>query len=94
MSLQDYVKEIVTSFQEISDKNFDIDIEQNANSFNVTKSIEIVYGIRNFIGNANKFAKNNIYIAIKSDSEVSEITIEDDGPGSVSYTHLTLPTMS
>ena len=81
MSLHDYVKEIVTSFQEISDKNFDIDIEQNANSFNVTKSIEIVYGIRNFIGNANKFAKNNIYIAIKSDSEVSEITIEDDGPG-------------
>ena len=81
MSLHDYVKEIVTSFQEISDKNFDIDIEQNANSFNVTKSIEIVYGIRNFIGNANKFAENNIYIAIKSDSEVSEITIEDDGPG-------------
>ena len=81
LSLHDYVKEIVTSFQEISDKNFDIDIEQNANSFNVTKSIEIVYGIRNFIGNANKFAKNNIYIAIKSDSEVSEITIEDDGPG-------------
>ena len=81
MSLHDYVKEIVTSFQEISDKNFDIDIEQNANSFNVTKSIEIVYGIRNFIGNSNKFAKNNIYIAIKSDSEVSEITIEDDGPG-------------
>ena len=79
--MHDYVKEIVTSFQEISDKNFDIDIEQNANSFNVTKSIEIVYGIRNFIGNANKFAENNIYIAIKSDSEVSEITIEDDGPG-------------
>ena len=79
--MHDYVKEIVTSFQEISDKNFDIDIEQNANSFNVTKSIEMVYGIRNFIGNANKFAKNNIYIAIKSDSEVSEITIEDDGDG-------------
>ena len=34
LSLHDYVKEIVTSFQEISDKNFDIDIEQNANSFN------------------------------------------------------------
>ena len=66
---------------EISDKNFDIDIEHNVNSFNFTKSIEIVYGIRNFIGNANKFSKNNVYIAIKSDSEISEITIEDDGPG-------------
>ena len=81
LSLQDYVKQIVLSFKEISDKNFNIDVEQNTNSFNVTKSIEIVYGIRNFIGNANKFSKYNIYIAIKSDSETSEITIEDDGPG-------------
>ena len=39
------------------------------------------YGIRNFLGNANKFAKSNIYISLKSDSETSEITIEDDGSG-------------
>ena len=81
LSLYDYVKEIVTSFEEISDKNFNIDFEQNANSFDIRKSIEIVYGIRNFLGNANKFSKKNIFIAIKSDSETSEITIEDDGPG-------------
>ena len=81
LSLYDYVKEIVVSFKEISDKTFNIDVEQNANSFDIRKSIEIVYGIRNFIGNANKFAKNNIYIVVKSDSETSEITIEDDGPG-------------
>jgi len=81
LSLADYVKEIVSSFKEISDKNFDIDIEQDANAFEIRKSIEIVYGIRNFVGNANKFAKNNIYISLKSDSETSEITIEDDGSG-------------
>ena len=81
LSLADYVKEIVSSFKEISVKNFDIDIEQDANAFDIRKSIEIVYGIRNFVGNANKFAKNNIYISLKSDSETSEITIEDDGPG-------------
>ena len=81
LSLYDYVKEIVVSFKEISNKTFDIDVEQNTNSFDVRKSIEIVYGIRNFIGNANKFAKNKIYIVVKSDSETSEITIEDDGPG-------------
>ena len=40
-----------------------------------------MYGLRNFVGNANKFANKNIFIAIKSDSETSEITIEDDGPG-------------
>ncbi len=81
ISLYDYVKEIVSSFEEISEKSFYIDIEQNTNSFDIKKSVEIVYGIRNFLGNANKFAKSNIFIAIKSDSETSELTIEDDGPG-------------
>ena len=81
LSFLEYIKEIVSSFKEISEKNFNIDISQNSNSFEIRKSIEIVYGLRNFIGNANKFAKNNIYIAIKSDSEKSEITIEDDGLG-------------
>ena len=81
LSLNNYLKEIVNSFKEISDKNFVINIEQDTNSFDIKKSIEIIYGIRNFIGNANKYAKNNIYITIKSDSELSEIIIEDDGPG-------------
>ena len=81
LSLHGYVREIVNSFEEISDKNFNINIEQNSNSFDIRKSIEIVYGIRNFIGNENKFAKKNIYISIISDSENSYITIEDDGPG-------------
>jgi len=81
LSLYDYVKEIVSSFEEISEKSFYIDIEQNTNSFDIKKSVEIVYGIRNFLGNANKFSKSNIFIAIKSNSETSELTIEDDGPG-------------
>ena len=78
LSLYDYLKEIVSSFKEISNNNFNINFEQNTNSFNIKKSIEIVYGIRNFLGNANKFANKNIYITIKSDSEISEIIIEDD----------------
>jgi len=81
LSLYDYLKRIINSFKEISDKNFIISSEQNTNSIVIRKSIEIVYGIRNFIGNANKYAINNIYITIKSDSRISEITIEDDGPG-------------
>ena len=81
LTLYDYLKEIINSFTEISRKNFNINIEQNTNPIEIKKSVEIVYGIRNFIGNANKFAKKNIYISIKSDSEISEITIEDDGLG-------------
>ena len=81
LSLCDYVKEIVVSFEEISDKQFITDFEQDTNSFELSKSIEIVYGLRNFIGNANKFSKKKIFITIKSNSETSELTIEDDGPG-------------
>ena len=81
ITLHNYVKEIVNSFEEISDKNFIINTEQNYNSFEISKLIEVVYGIRNFIGNANKFAKKNIYISITSDSENSSISIEDDGSG-------------
>ena len=81
LSLADYVDKIVKSYEKISNKKFIINFEQNSNSFQIRKSIEIVYGIRNFVGNANKFAKKRIYISLKSDSENSEITIEDDGEG-------------
>ena len=81
LSLFEYVNEIIKSFEEISNKKFIINIEQNSNSFPIRKSIELVYGFRNFIGNANKFAKNKIFITIKSDSQFSEIIIEDDGKG-------------
>ena len=57
LSLNDYVNEIVRSYQEISNKEFVINLEHYKNPINTHKSIEIVYGLRNFIGNANKFSK-------------------------------------
>ena len=81
LSLAEYVIEIVKSFKEISKKEFILNLDQNLNSLNITKSIEIVYGLRNFIGNANKFAKSKIFINIKSDNDISEIIITDDGEG-------------
>ncbi len=81
LSLADYVNEIIKSFEEISNKIFVVNLEQDSNPFQITKSIELIYGIRNFIGNANKFANKKIFVTIKSDSEISEIIIEDDGPG-------------
>jgi len=81
ISVRDYLNEIILSFKEISSKNFVFNYEQDSNSFEITKSIEIVYGLRNFIGNANKYSKDSIIINLKSDSEITEISIEDDGPG-------------
>ena len=81
LTISDYILEIVKSFEEISDKEFVVNFDQNANSLNITKSIEIVYGLRNFIGNANKFSNNKIFISIKSDKDFTEVVIEDDGEG-------------
>jgi two-component system, sensor histidine kinase RegB len=81
LTLSEYVDEIVKSYQQSSKKKFIINYDQNSNPLNITKSIEIVYGLRNFIGNANKFSKNKIFINIKSDSFLTEVIIEDDGEG-------------
>jgi len=81
LSIADYLNEIIKSFKEISKKEFILNFDQNLNSLNITKSIEIVYGLRNFIGNANKFSKTKIFINLKSDNDITEIIIEDDGEG-------------
>jgi len=81
LSIADYVSEIVKSFKETSMKKFIINLDQYSNSLKITKSIEIVYGLRNFIGNANKFSKSKVFINIKSDNDITEIIIEDDGEG-------------
>ena len=81
LTIKDYLKEIVTSFKETSNNDFILNFDQNSNSKKITKSIEIVYGLRNFIGNANKYCKNKVFISVKSDNETTEISIEDDGDG-------------
>ena len=81
LSIKEYLNEIISSFKEISKKNFIFNFDQYSNNKKITKSIELFYGLRNFIGNANKFSKENIYITLKSDSEITEIIVEDDGDG-------------
>ena len=81
LSIVDYINEIIKSFKETSKKKFILNIEQYSNLLNISKSIEIVYGLRNFIGNANKFSKSKVFINIKSDSDITEVIIEDDGEG-------------
>ncbi len=81
LSMKDYLKEIIFSFKETSRKEFILNLDQDSNSKKITKSIEIVYGLRNFIGNANKFSKSKVFINLKSDSIITEISIEDDGDG-------------
>tara|TARA_B100001057_G_scaffold15567_1_gene14769 strand:- start:12172 stop:13452 length:1281 start_codon:yes stop_codon:yes gene_type:complete len=81
LSMKDYLKEIILSFKETSKKDFVLNLDQDLNSKKITKSIEIVYGLRNFIGNANKFSKSKIFINLKSNNLYTEVVIEDDGNG-------------
>ena len=80
-TINDYVNEIVRSFEEISKKIFIIYPEKNLNSIRIKKSSEIIYGLRNFIGNANKFSKKKVEIFINSNNDITEVNIKDDGPG-------------
>ena len=81
LSLKDYISEIVRSYREISKKDFIVNLTNYKNSLNINKSLEIIYGLRNFIGNANKFSKKRIQIILNSDKANSTIIIRDDGPG-------------
>tara|TARA_B110000858_G_C17615200_1_gene386345 strand:- start:96 stop:791 length:696 start_codon:yes stop_codon:yes gene_type:complete len=81
LTIVDHVNEIIKSFRETSKKEFIMNFDQYSNALNITKSIELVYGLRNFIGNANKFSKSKVFINIKSDNDFTEIVIEDDGEG-------------
>ena len=81
MSFEDLMEDIVKSFKESSEKNIKINTEKDTNKIDIKRNPELVYGLRNFIGNAVKFAKNNILISIISDNINLYIQIEDDGPG-------------
>ncbi len=79
--LEDLINEIIVSFKETSSKNISLISNENKNSFNFQRSPELIYGLRNFIGNAVKFSKSTVEIVLKSDDSEIQIIINDDGPG-------------
>ena len=81
LNLSDYILEIVKSFREISKKKFEVNTEKFTNKITINKSPEIIYGLRNFIGNANKFTKNQIKIFLFNKNKSTFVKIIDDGKG-------------
>ena len=81
LNLSDYLNEIVRSFREISTKKFYVNTENFTNKINISKSSEIIYGLRNFVGNANKFSKKKIDILIETEKNNTIVKIIDDGNG-------------
>ena len=80
-NLENLLDEILISFRETSSKEIILVSKDNKNSFNLQRTPELIYGLRNFIGNAVKFSKSRVEIILISDEQNIQIRINDDGPG-------------
>jgi two-component system, sensor histidine kinase RegB len=81
IKLEDLLEEIIISFQESSKKKINLISIKDENKISTQRSPEIIYGIRNFIGNAVKFSKSRVDIEIESNKNNIRVLINDDGPG-------------
>jgi len=81
IKFEDLLTEISSSFKETSSKNIELNFKNDLNKIDIKRSPEIIYGLRNFIGNAIKFSKNEVKINLDSDYQKIKIEINDDGPG-------------
>ena len=81
ITIETSIIEIIKSFEEISDKVFLFNFDKDAYQEKINNSIEIIYGLRNFIGNANKYSKKKVYITLMGDINFTKVLIEDDGKG-------------
>ena len=81
IKFEDLLNEIVESFEQTSEKAISLSSDNDRNKFDIKRSPETIYGLRNFIGNAVKFANENVSISLKSNKDFVTIFIEDDGPG-------------
>ena len=81
ISIENLLDEILESFKETSSKDIKVSPIHDVNKVNFKRTPELVYGLRNFIGNAVKFSKSTVKIEIFSDDEIVQVSINDDGPG-------------
>ena len=81
IKLEDLLEEIINSFKETSSKQIELYVKNDRNKIAIRRNPEIIYGLRNFIGNAVKFSKTKVKIILTSDNKIFEIKISDDGPG-------------
>ena len=81
IKIEELLNEIVRSFSEISEKKLSLVVEKNKLNPQIDRTLEITYGLRNFIGNAVKYSNSFVDITIESSNKFTEIKVCDDGPG-------------
>ena len=81
IKISDLIDEIVRSFSEISEKKILLINEGNKPDPEIKRTLEITYGLRNFIGNAVKYSNTTVEVKFKNNNTITEVEISDDGPG-------------
>ena len=81
IKIGDLLNEIVRSFDEISNKKLSLLLEKNESNPQIERTLEITYGLRNFIGNAVKYSKSFVEVSLESNNKITEVKVCDDGPG-------------
>ena len=79
--LESLLEEIINSFKETSSKEIILVSDNDRNKIDIQRSAEMIYGLRNFIGNAIKFSKSTVNIFLISNEKEIKIIVNDDGPG-------------
>ena len=81
IKIGDLLSEVVRSFSEISEKKILLIDIQNELDPHIERTLEITYGLRNFIGNAVKYSQSIVEINLISNDTITEVVVSDDGPG-------------
>jgi len=81
IKIEELISEIIRSFSEISGKKLSLLVEKNKLNPQIDRTLEITYGLRNFIGNAVKYSYSLVDISLESDNKITQVKVCDDGPG-------------
>jgi len=81
IKIEELLDEIIRSFTEISEKKLFLLAERNKLNPSIERTLEITYGLRNFIGNAVKYSNSSVDITLESNDKITEVKVCDDGPG-------------
>ena len=81
VKIEELLARITNSFSEISEKKLSLNTEKNSINPQIERTLEITYGLRNFIGNAVKYSNSTVDINLESNNKITEVKVCDDGPG-------------
>ncbi len=81
VTMRNLIEEIINSFREISEKKITLNTGKDETEITINRSAEIIFGIRNFFGNAIKFSKKEVSVNLETTPKKITLKISDDGPG-------------